>query len=242
MTQTKSLAANQVSVRFSGLSALSGINLNINPNEIVGLIGPNGAGKTTLVNCFTGFQKPTAGQVFLGKENLTGWSAERIRRAGISRTFQSGRLFKDLPVLDNVVAASLGLGMSRSAAFKGSVEILAWVGLTKEADQVASALAYTDQRRLGIARALVSSPQFILLDEPAAGMSDAEGEELVALISRIRQTFRCGLLLIEHNMRIVMNACDRVHVLDGGYTIAEGVPSAIRANKTVIGAYLGVES
>ena len=236
---TGTLAAAALSVRFQGLTALADVDLAVARGEVLGLIGPNGAGKTTLVNCLTGFQAPVSGRVLLDGRDTAGWKPERYRRAGVARTFQSGRLFRSLTVLENVEVTGIGLGFTRVRAARHARETLDWLGIGRIADKVAGTLPYTDERRVGIARALVLRPSFILLDEPAAGMSDAECDELMGFVAAIPKVFRCGVLLIEHNMRIVMGACDRIHVLDGGRTIAEGTPAEIQRDQAVIAAYLG---
>ena len=238
-SQAGSLTAAGVCVRFQGLSALTDVSLTLVRTEILGLIGPNGAGKTTLVNCLTGFQRPTEGKVSLGDDDTAGWSPARVRRSGIARTFQAGRLFKDMTVLENVEAPAVALGLRRAQATDHAMAVLDWMGVAERAQMRAGALAYTDERRVGIARALVLSPAFVLLDEPAAGMSDAECDELIEAVAQIPKTFVCGVLLIEHNMRIIMGVCDRLHVLDGGKTIARGSPEEIQRDAAVIAAYLG---
>lgn len=236
------LVAQNLTVRFQGLAAISDISLHVGDREILGLIGPNGAGKTTLVNCLTGFQKPTDGSIHLYGANTAGWRADRFRVAGIARTFQAGRLFKDLSVLENVEVTGLGLGVGRNAARAASYELLEWIGLADKSSMTAGALAYTDQRRLSIVRALAVAPKFVLLDEPAAGMSDAEADELVHHVAEIPGRFGCGVLLIEHNMHVVMSICHRVHVLDGGKTLAVGTPDEIKRHEGVLAAYLGMEA
>jgi len=242
VTNASVLAASGLSVRFQGLAAISDVSLAVQRHEVFGLIGPNGAGKTTLVNCLTGFQRPTEGRITLGDTDTTGWPAPRFRERGVARTFQAGRLFKDMTVAENVEVTATGLGLGLRRAREHARSMLAWIGLTDKAHWHAGALAYTDQRRLGIARALVLSPAFILLDEPAAGMSDAECEDLMVLVASIPQTFTCGVLLIEHNMRVVMGISQRIHVLDGGRTIAEGTPWEIQKHDAVLAAYLGMEA
>jgi branched-chain amino acid transport system ATP-binding protein len=240
--QAAELAADGIVVRFQGLTAISEVTLTVQRHEVFGLIGPNGAGKTTLVNCLTGFQRPTSGRVLLGDTDTTGWKPDRFRKQGVARTFQSGRLFREMTVAENVEVTAVGLGLSRGRAHRYATTMLDWIGLADKADIVAGALPYTDERRVGIARALVLSPAFILLDEPAAGMSDAECEDLMACIAAIPKQFTCGVLLIEHNMSVVMGVCDRIHVLDGGRTIAQGTPGEIQKNQQVIAAYLGNEA
>jgi branched-chain amino acid transport system ATP-binding protein len=239
--QAAELVAERIVVQFQGLMAISDVSLKVERHEIFGLIGPNGAGKTTLVNCLTGFQRPTTGRVLLAGADTTGWRPDKFRKQGIARTFQAGRLFRDMTVAENVEVTALGLGMSRRAAHEHAMAMLAWVGLADKADAVAGTLPYTDERRVGIARAMVLSPAFVLLDEPAAGMSDAECEDLMHTIVAIPKEFTCGVLLIEHNMGVIMGVCDRIHVLDGGRTIAQGLPAQIRSDANVISAYLGME-
>lgn len=241
-TDAAELSAEALTVRFQGLAAVSSVSLTVGRHEVFGLIGPNGAGKTTLVNCLTGFQAPTEGRVRVGRESTVGWSPMRFREMGVARTFQAGRLFKGMSVLENVEITGVGLGLTRQRAVEHGRNMLEWVGLAGKAALPAGALAYTDQRRLGIARAMVLPPAFILLDEPAAGMSDAECGDLMVLVSAIPGTFGSGVLLIEHNMRVVMGVSHRVHVLDGGRTIAEGTPAEIQRDELVLAAYLGGEA
>lgn len=233
------LFADHVSVSFDGLHALSDVGLSVRRHEIVGLIGPNGAGKTTLVNCLSGFQKPTKGRVLLDGKETRSWSPDHFRREGIARTFQAGRLFKDLTVHENIEVTAVALGHSRRSAAAVADEMLVRVDLAGKASRLASTLPYTDQRRLGIGRALALSPGFVLLDEPAAGMSEAECDSLMALVASIPVVFGCGVLLIEHNMRVVMSISNRICVLDGGRLLAEGSPLEIQQHEGVLAAYLG---
>jgi branched-chain amino acid transport system ATP-binding protein len=239
---TRQLCAEAVSVSFDGLHAISAVSLCLDQGKILGLIGPNGAGKTTLVNCLTGFQKPTSGRVTLGGKNTSGWATSAFPRAGVARTFQGGRLFKAMSVLQNVEVSGLGLGLSRREARTRAADLLDWMGIADLASREAGSLPYTDERRVAIARALVMRPDFLLLDEPAAGMSDHECEELMALVRSIPPEHGCGVLLIEHNMTVVLGLCQRVHVLDGGRSLAEGTPAEVRADRSVIDAYLGAEA
>jgi branched-chain amino acid transport system ATP-binding protein len=233
------LSADHVSVSFDGLDALSDVGLSVGRHEIVGLIGPNGAGKTTRVNCLSGFQKPSKGRVLLDGKETRSWSPDHFRRQGIARTFQAGRLFKDLTVLENIEVTAVALGSSRRSAAAVAKEMLDRVDLADKASHAASTLPYTDQRRLGIGRALALSPGFVLLDEPAAGMSEAECDSLMTLVASIPAVFGCGVLLIEHNMRVVMSISKRICVLDGGRLLAEGTPREIQQHEGVLAAYLG---
>jgi branched-chain amino acid transport system ATP-binding protein len=233
------LAADNVSVAFAGLRALSDVNLSVAPGRIVGLIGPNGAGKTTLVNVMTGFQAPTGGAVRLDGTDLSGQKPHQVRRRGIARTFQGGRLFRDLAVIDNLEVTGVGLGQSRAAALAEAEAMLDWIGITPLADRIAGTLPYTDERRVAIGRALMGRPAYLLLDEPAAGMSVPEAADLADLVRRIAVEMGCGVLLIEHNVGLVLNLCHHIVVLDSGVVIETGDPAAIRASEKVRHAYMG---
>ncbi len=235
------LEARGVTVRFEGLTAVDSVDETLHQGEILGLIGPNGAGKTTLVNAMTGFQVPAAGEVLLGGKVISRLTPHWIRRHGVARTFQAGRLFRDMPVSENVEVAGVSLGLSRRKAHVQAMEILEWIGLADQAQDPAGVLPYTDERRVGIARALAMNPTFVLLDEPAAGMSDLECDDVMHLVREIPERFGCGVLLIEHNMRVIMGVCERIHVLDSGRTIARGTPAEVQSNEAVIAAYLGHE-
>lgn len=233
------LSTNKLSVAFAGLKALSDVDLTIKPGHITGLIGPNGAGKTTLVNVLTGFQAPTGGAVSLDGNALNGLKPHQIRRKGIARTFQGGRLFRDLAVIDNLEVTGVGLGQSRAQARAEAVAMLDWIGIPALQNRIAGTLPYTDERRVAIGRALIGKPDYILLDEPAAGMSGAEAADLSALIRRIASEMGCGVLLIEHNVGLVLNLCDHIVVLDSGAVIETGSPEAIRGSEKVRHAYMG---
>lgn len=235
------LLAETISVMFDGLKALSEVTLEVPRGRITGLIGPNGAGKTTLVNVLTGFQRPEGGRVLLGTEEITGLEAHRIRRKGIARTFQSGRLFTELAVIDNLEVTGVGLGHGRPASAREAERILGWMSIAHLADRVAGGLPYTDERRVAIGRALMFNPDYLLLDEPAAGMSPAEADELAALIRRIVAEVKCGVLLIEHNIGLVLRICETIHVLDSGEVIEVGPPAQIQASEKVRHAYMGTQ-
>ncbi|MGO4871835.1 MAG: ABC transporter ATP-binding protein [Roseiarcus sp.] len=236
------LIADDVSVSFDGLLALSDVTLEVSRGRVTGLIGPNGAGKTTLVNILTGFQSPGAGRVTLDGREISGVKPHLVRRVGVARTFQSGRLFGDLTVHDNLEVAGVGLGLSRREAGARASEMLAWIGIGHLSERLAVGLPYTDERRVAIGRALMLSPKFLLLDEPAAGMSAEESSELATLIRRIVAEHGCGVLLIEHNIGLVLTLCETIYVLDSGRVIESGAPGAIKASEVVRHAYMGTQA
>jgi branched-chain amino acid transport system ATP-binding protein len=233
------LEARGLKVHFGGVRAVDGVDLTLRKGEILGLIGPNGAGKTTLVNALSGFQKPTAGTVALSGDDVTGWAPPRLARRGLTRTFQSVRLFPDLTVLENVEVAGVAVGMRRAAARKWAHELLARLHLDHLAARWADGLPHGLERRLGIVRALAARPKFLLLDEPAAGLNEQESDELVASLTLIRDDFECALVVIEHDMRLIMRLCERIQVLDYGKTISIGTPVEVRRDPAVLTAYLG---
>jgi branched-chain amino acid transport system ATP-binding protein len=233
------LRAFSVSRSFEGIRALQDVTLELHRHEVVGLIGPNGAGKSTLVNVLSGFDAPSAGSVELEGREITGWSPSRRARAGLTRTFQHSRSFRGLTVRENVEVAALGSGLGARGARARAAELLELMALEPQAELPADALAHGDERRLGVARALATGPRFVLLDEPAAGLPEAEVPEFAAVVRSVRDEHAAGVLLIDHNMALVMDVCDRIHVLDQGRTLAEGAPGEIRANLDVAGAYLG---
>jgi len=233
------LLADSVTVRFGGLVATDDVTIRLRPQQILGLIGPNGAGKTTLVNVLSGFQRPHSGTIALGDEDLTGRARDAFARSGIVRTFQAVRLFKGLTVGENVETGFVSRGISRSAARRHARELLADFDLADKADFPATGLSYGQERRAGMARALALEPRYLLLDEPAAGVAPAEAKDLGGTIRAIRDRHGCGILVIEHNMALVMNLCDQIHVLNSGRTIADGTPKEVMANEAVRSAYLG---
>jgi branched-chain amino acid transport system ATP-binding protein len=233
------LRASSVSRSFEGVRALQGVTLTLHRHEVVGLIGPNGAGKSTLVNVLTGFDRPTEGSVELGGRRITRWSAHRRARAGLARTFQHSRSFRELSVRENVEVAALGVGAGPRSARRRTDELLGLLGLEARASAPAGVLAHGDERRLGVARALATEPRFVLMDEPAAGLPEAEVPEFADVVRSVRDEYDAGVRLIDHNMALVMSVCDRIQVLDQGRTLAEGTPAEIRGNLDVAAAYLG---
>jgi ABC-type branched-subunit amino acid transport system ATPase component len=238
-TTANVLRADGVCVHFEGVKAVDEVHLVLHHGEILGLIGPNGAGKTTLVNAISGFQRPSAGQVLLDTTDITGLAPDRLAGMGLIRTFQAVRAFGELSVFENVEAATLSVVRRRSSAETLVWELLRWVGLADRADHLASSLPYGDERRLGLIRALAMQPTFLLLDEPAAGLNESESHELMHVIGRIRAEHGCGILVIEHDVPLIMQVCDRVQVLNYGRTISEGTPLQVQADRAVIEAYLG---
>ena len=221
------------------MRALREVTLELHRHEVVGLIGPNGAGKSTLVNVLSGFDRPSDGSVELEGKDVTRWSARRRARAGLARTFQHSRSFRRLSVRENVEVAALGAGLRARLARQRADDLLRLMALNALADLPAEALPHGHERRLGVARALATDPHFVLMDEPAAGLPEAEVPELAAVVHSVRGEHGVGVLLIDHNMALVMDVCDRIHVLDQGRTLAEGAPAEIRANLDVAAAYLG---
>jgi branched-chain amino acid transport system ATP-binding protein len=233
------LRATAVSRSFEGVRALDGVTTEVRRTEVVGLIGPNGAGKSTLVNVLSGFDAPTSGTVELDGEDVTRWPAHRRGRAGLARTFQHSRSFRNLTVRENVEIAAIGTGTGPREARRRADELLELLGLDGRADAAASSLPHGDERRLGVARALASEPRYVLMDEPAAGLTEAEVPAFAAVVRAVRDDHEAGVLLIDHNMALIMDVCDRIQVLDQGRVLAEGTPADIRANLDVAAAYLG---
>jgi branched-chain amino acid transport system ATP-binding protein len=233
------LCVENVTKDFVGLRALESVSLTLNQGEIVGLIGPNGSGKTTLINVVTGFLKPSQGRISVGPTNITGWPPHRISHIGLARTFQTIKLFRGLSVLENVEVAAVSAGMSRRQARQQAMTALERVGAARLADTLAGALPYGEERRIEIARALATHPTFLFLDEPAAGLNEMESDALLEMLAGIPQATGCGMLIVDHDMRLIMRLCHRLHVLNYGRTICEGEPSEIRHNPGVIAAYLG---
>ena len=254
VNDTPVLETHHLGIDFGGLTAVDDFSIIVGRTEIAGLIGPNGAGKTTVFNLLTNVYQPTRGSIMINGFSSAGKSTHQVNRMGIARTFQNIRLFSNMSVLDNVkvgmhnatkesllasVTHGFGYHKAEKKANERALELLDFFGLADHAVEQAGSLPYGAQRRLEIVRALASSPRILLLDEPAAGMNPSETAELMENIRRIRDTFQIAIMLIEHDMNLVMGICEGICVLNYGKIIAKGSPDEIRANPTVIEAYLG---
>jgi branched-chain amino acid transport system ATP-binding protein len=248
------LSVKKLSKHFGGLIANNEIDLEVEKGEIRGIIGPNGAGKTTFFNVISGFYQPTSGSVTFKGQNISGKHSSEISKLGVVRTFQRAALFPDFTVLENVVIArhlrannslvSAIFGNQKKAEeanVKRSAEIIEFLGLGDEIDSLASNLSHGHQRQLGVAMALATEPELLMLDEPVAGMNSGEKAVMVGMVKKIRDEWGVTVLLVEHDMRTVMNLCDRITVIDFGEKLAEGTPDEIKNNDKVIEAYLGAD-
>ena len=233
------LSVRDVTKSFGPRPLFVDLALDLRAGERVGLIGPNGAGKSTLVNVMSGFDRPDSGSVELGGREVTRWRPDRRARHGLARTFQHSHAFRGLTVRENIEVAALGAGASVRTAHRRAGELLELLQLARYADAPADVLAQGDERRLGVCRALATEPRFVLLDEPAAGLPEAEVTGFAAAVRTVRDEHDAGVLLIDHNMALVMDVCDRIQVLDQGRVLAEGTPEEIRDNLDVVAAYLG---
>ncbi|MCI3946724.1 high-affinity branched-chain amino acid ABC transporter ATP-binding protein LivG [Pseudomonas syringae] len=248
------LQATGLSMRFGGLLAVNGVALTVNKGQVVSMIGPNGAGKTTVFNCLTGFYRPSAGTILLDGEPIQGLAGHQIARKGVVRTFQNVRLFKEMTAVENLLVAQhrhlnthFLAGLFKTPAFRRSEREamdyaehwLEAVNLREFANRPAGTLAYGQQRRLEIARCMMTRPRILMLDEPAAGLNPRETDDLKALIGVLRNEHDATVLLIEHDMKLVMSISDHIVVINQGTPLADGTPEQIRDNPDVIKAYLG---
>ncbi|KFE44747.1 MULTISPECIES: high-affinity branched-chain amino acid ABC transporter ATP-binding protein LivG [Pseudomonas] len=248
------LQATGLSMRFGGLLAVNGVALSVNQGQVVSMIGPNGAGKTTVFNCLTGFYRPSAGTILLDGEPIQGLAGHQIARKGVVRTFQNVRLFKEMTAVENLLVAqhrhlntNFLSGLFKTPAFRRSEREamdyaehwLEAVNLREFANRPAGTLAYGQQRRLEIARCMMTRPRILMLDEPAAGLNPRETDDLKALIGVLRSEHNATVLLIEHDMKLVMSISDHIVVINQGTPLADGTPEQIRDNPDVIKAYLG---
>jgi ABC-type branched-subunit amino acid transport system ATPase component len=229
------LSLSGVVKQFRGLRALDGVSLEVREGEIVGLIGPNGSGKTTLLNVASGVMRPTEGVVVVDGVDATGQKPHVLARRGVGRTFQQIRLFSEMTVRENVEVGAV----AKQRTTEKVPALLERLGLTDVADRPAATLAYGQQRRVEIARALAGEPRFLLLDEPAAGMNETESDDLLKTIRAARDEEGCAVLIVDHDLRLIMRLCERIHVLGEGRTLCEGTPEVVRRDPLVIEAYLG---
>lgn len=232
-------SAREISKAFGALQVLDNVSLNIKPRETVGLLGPNGAGKTTLINIVAGYEKQDGGTVTIDGVPLDNLSPDKRARAGIARTFQSGRLFNSLTVAENIALGALGIGESRKVAEERAKSIIEILGLGKLTTQPAGSLSHGNARLVGLARAVASQPKYLIMDEPAAGLNESEVPGVLEALATIRNNIGCGMFLVDHNVGLVAEACDRVIVLATGVIIFDGTPQDALTHPEVKSAYLG---
>lgn len=231
-----------LSKSFAGLKAVDDVSFELATGEILGLIGPNGSGKTTLINVVTGLLKATSGSVTVDGAVTSGKPPHRVARAGLARTFQTIRLFRELTVLENIEVAAVSMGVSRRKAVPVAHGLAEEMGLAEVEQRLAGEIPFGHQRKLEIARALAMTPKFLLLDEPAAGLNEEESDVLLELLRDIPAHKHVGVLIVEHDMRLMMNLCHTLHVLNYGKTIAHGTPEEVRCDADVVSAYLGTSA
>ena len=248
------LSVKDLSMRFGGLLAVDGVSIDLDEKQILGIIGPNGAGKTTVFNCISGFYTPTGGSIVLRGESIAGLGSHKVACKGVVRTFQNVRLFKRMTVLENLMVAqhqkarvSVLAGLFNTSSFRRqeaeaierSMHWLDYMGLRDFANREAGNLAYGHQRRLEVARCMITEPRVLMLDEPAAGLNPQEKIDLQGLIRQLRDQYGVAILLIEHDMGLVMGVSERITVMEYGKPIAHGTPEEVKNNELVIKAYLG---
>lgn len=233
------LVVKDVTKRFSGLVALQNVSLELQQGEILGLIGPNGSGKTTLINVVTGLLLSDGGRISVGKTEITNKPPHVVAHTGVSRTFQTIRLFRELTVYENVLVAALSVGFTRRQARDTADQVLFEMGISNWGESLAGELPYGLERRVEMTRALAMKPKFLLLDEPAAGLNEEESDQLMEILRPIPSARNLGILIVEHDMRLIMRLCNRLHVLNYGQTIGEGKPDEVRKIPAVVQAYLG---
>jgi len=236
--RSRALRVAGVSRAFAGVQALQDVNFSFEPGQIFGLIGPNGAGKSTLVNIISGYDRPDTGSVSVDGTDVTASRPYQRARNGIARTFQHGHLFSGLSVKENLIVTGMGTGKSRKQAIAKADALIEQYGLASRADHPCAGLPHGIERLVGVARALCTDPKYILLDEPAAGLNEGEIGEFTANIQAL-QASGLGVLLIDHNVKLILNVCDRIHVLVEGKTLLEGTPTEVRGSEALAEAYLG---
>jgi branched-chain amino acid transport system ATP-binding protein len=237
-TMTKTLTASGITRSFRGVKALAGVDLAVTSGAVLGLIGPNGAGKSTLVNIISGYDRPDTGTVTMDGVDVTRTDARTKARGGLARTFQHGHTYHGLSVRENIEVAALGTGRRRAEARRRATELMERLGIADRANQLAAALPHGTERRLGVARALAIEPRYLLLDEPAAGLNEGEIGEFGEVVRSIAAE-GTGVLLIDHNIRLIMAVCDTIHVVVQGKSFLEGTPETVQRSEALAEAYLG---